>query len=170
MSMENASRICTQMLTQRGYENKVIIDENTIKMENGDKAIIVFFDTQPKLNKGSISKYMSIMKEENVTHSIIVYSESVTNMTSKSVEQSLEMKIELFCVDELQFNITKHRLQPKIVRNLTRDENIAFRKQFGIKLPVMRYTDALRRFYNFGIGDIIEMTDARDIVSYRVVK
>ena len=169
--MENANRICTEMLMQRGYDNKILINDDTFKMKKNDQEeIIVFTDNQTKLNKGSVSKYMSIMKEHNITHSIIIYSDTVTNMTSKSVEQSLEMKIELFSADELQFNITKHRLQPNKIRHLTSSENSHFRKKYGTKLPIMKYSDPLRRFYDFSFGDIIEMTDNRDIVSYRIVK
>lgn len=168
--MENAKQTCIQMLTQRGYEEILTNDENNITARKKNDNIIVFFDDQPKLNKGLISKYMSIMKDENISHSIIIYNDSVTNMTNKSVEQSLEMNIELFCVDELQFNITQHRLQPKKFRILSKEENNKFRKTFTSKIPIMKYLDPIRRFYNFNAGDIIEITDRRDIVSYRIVK
>ena len=95
----------------------------------------VFFYTQQKLNKGSISKNMSIMKDEDNNHSIIVYMDSITNMTSKSVDQSIEMKIELFCMNELQFNITKHRLQPAEFKVFTKQESRNFKIKFGQKLP-----------------------------------
>ena len=86
--MEKAKQITIEMLNQRGF-NKILKDEEIVKLQNPEtsETIVVFFDTQQKLNKGSVSKYMSMMKDEDTNHSVIVYMDSVTNMTSKSVDQ-----------------------------------------------------------------------------------
>ena len=159
------------MLNQRGY-NIISTEDETLKTRNpntGD-VLVVFFDDQPKLNKGSISKYMTIMKGEGTTHSIIVYTDSVTNMTSKSVEQSIEMQIELFGMNELQFNITKHRLQPKSFIPTSSEDQKSWNKNFSTNIPVMKRSDPISRFYNFKGGDVVQVTDKRDLVSYRVIR
>jgi DNA-directed RNA polymerase subunit H (RpoH/RPB5) len=169
--MEKAKQICTEMLTQRGY-NIISMEDERLKMLNKhtDEPIVVFFDDQPKLNKGSISKYMSVMKDEGTTHSIIIYKESVTNMTSKSVEQSIEMEIELFGMNELQFNITKHRLQPISFEVLGEEGRRKLPNNFANQIPTMKRTDPISRFYNFKGGDVVQVTDRRGMVSYRVIR
>jgi DNA-directed RNA polymerase subunit H (RpoH/RPB5) len=171
MTMEKAKQICTEMLTQCGY-NIISMEDEILKMLNKEtnEPIVVFFDNQPKLNKGSISKYMSVMKDEGTTHSIIIYTDSVTNMTSKSVEQSIEMEIELFGMNELQFNITKHRLQPISFEVLGVDDRSRLPHNFVNKIPVMKRTDPISRFYNFKGGNIIQVTDRRGLINYRVVR
>lgn len=170
MIMVTAKEICIQMMNQRGY---TIHDETEkfIKMKAIDgEVVMVFMDESPKLNKQMISNYISCMNTENCKHSVIVYSHSVTTMTSKSIEQSVDIEIELFSADELQFNITKHRLQPKSFEKLSKKENNYFRKRYGTKIPILKRSDKISRFFNFSPGDIIMVVDKRDIVSHRIVR
>jgi DNA-directed RNA polymerase subunit H (RpoH/RPB5) len=169
MSIDQAKIICKDMMGQRGY-NVVSENEECILVENKEESVLLFFDESPKLNKTSISNYISVMNDKNVKHSVIVYTESVTTMTSKSVEQTIDIDIELFSRNELQFNITKHRLQPISFEKLSKSESDTFKKNYGVQLPVMRKSDQISRFYNFSSGDLIKVTDKRGIVSHRIVK
>ena len=109
--MENAKTICMEMLQQREY--KLCNDAKPLKAEKGNgEFMVVYFHDAPKLNIKDMSKYMTMMNDEGVNHSIIVFMDCVTSMTSKSIDQSIDMKMELFSMDEMQINITKHRLQP----------------------------------------------------------
>ena len=63
------------------------------------------------------------MDDLQIFHAIIVYKESITAFTKKAIEQSLEMTFELFAIEDLQYNITKHVLQPKF-ECLTEEESI----------------------------------------------
>lgn len=169
--MDQARNVCIEMLESRGYAN-ITRDEGELiiaERDDGDR-IAVFFDENSKLTKMAISKYMSLMKQIGVTHSIVVYSDVVTNTTAKSVDNSIEMEIELFSKSELQFNITKHRLQPKSFQVLPHSEEIAFKKNFGVKFPVMRIGDPIARFYNYKKGNVIQILDKRDLVHYRIVR
>ena len=168
------------MLASRGYTNITREEEGLMIVATteggegvgagGGRRIAVFFDENSKLTKQAISKYMSVMKQIGVDHSIVVYSDVVTNTTSKSVDNSIDMEIELFSKSELQFNITKHRLQPKSFDALPKPEEIAFKKSFGVKFPVMRTSDPIARFYNYKRGNVIKILDKRDLIHYRIVR
>ena len=159
------------MLSSRGYTNIIRDEEDLLLVKNSAGVdVVVFFDDNTKLTKTSISKYMSLMKQMGVKHSIVVYTDVVTNTTSKSVDSSIDLEIELFSKSELQFNITKHHLQPKSFTVLPRDEEAAFKKEFGVKFPVMRTNDPIARFYNYKKGNIVEILDKRDLIHYRIVR
>ena len=66
------------------------------------------------------------------------------------------MEFELFSIDDLQYNITKHVLQPKFER-LSEKEAQDFKKSYGIKFPVLRKDDPISRFYNYKRGDVIRV-------------
>ena len=93
--MEHSKTICTEMLKQRGY--KLCNDAKKLKAEKSKgELMVVYFHDAPKLNIKDMSKYMTMMNDEGVNHSIIVFQDSVTSMTSKSIDQSIDMKMELF--------------------------------------------------------------------------
>jgi DNA-directed RNA polymerase subunit H (RpoH/RPB5) len=167
--MNKAREICKNIIDQRGYT--LVEDTHLLSATKQDGSLfVVFFDDISKLNKSGMSKYLTMMKDKDSTHSIIVYQDNVTSMTTKSIDQSIDMEIELFSVDELQFNITKHRLQPSSFRRLPNDDAIKFKKTYGVKFPIMKITDPIARFYNYKQGNVIEIINKDGLVNYRAVR
>ena len=166
--MSKAHTICLEMLQQRNYE--IIKDENDkiIALKPDKNQMIVFFSDSQKFNLKNIQIYISIMDEYEIFHAIIVYKENVTSFTKKTIDQSIEMKFELFAEEDLQYNITKHRFQP-IFEKLSNEEAIEFKKKFGSKFSIMKKDDAISKFYNYQKNDIIKVIRKNDI-NYRIVK
>jgi DNA-directed RNA polymerase subunit H (RpoH/RPB5) len=159
------------MLANRGYSTILENQPSHILVSNDkEDRIIVFVDDNVKLNKNTMTKCMTVMKGLGINHCIIIYTETVTTMTMKSIEDTFDFEFEIFSKDELQFDITKHVLQPKSFRALGSKENTRFRSEYGMKFPVMRKTDPVARYYNYRKGDIVEITDKRDLIYYRIVR
>jgi DNA-directed RNA polymerase subunit H (RpoH/RPB5) len=166
--MDNAREICKNIIEQRGYK---LVDSDLLTATKHDgSTFVVFFDDAPKLNKSGMSKFLTMMNDAGSTHSIIVYQENVTSMTTKSIDQSIDMEIELFSIDELQYNITKHRLQPKSFDKLPTVEAISFKKRYSNKFPIMKTSDPIARFYNYKQGDVIRITQRDGLINYRIVR
>ena len=170
--MERAHEICLEMLEQREYS--IIEDEpdRIIALKPDNKQMIVFFSDSPKFNVKNIQVYISVMNELEIFHSIIIYKDGVTSFTKKTIDQSLEMYFELFSVDDLQYNITKHVLQPKFER-LPEKEATDFKKQFGLKFGIMKSDDPISLFYDYKKGDVIRITrnsSKTPYITYRIVK
>jgi DNA-directed RNA polymerase I, II, and III subunit RPABC1 len=85
----------------------------------------------------------------------------------------MDIKIELFIQEELQYNITKHRLVPEHIR-LSPDEAKEFKEKFGLRHPAILLTDPISRFFAYKRGDVIKImrkTGRGDpFVTYRIVK
>jgi len=79
------------------------------------------------------------------------------------------MNIELFQADDLQFNITQHKLVPKHIR-MNKEEMKDFREKYGTNIPILLRTDAVSRFYDFAKGEIIKIIRRDGFVSYRIVR
>ena len=109
------------------------------------------------------------MNDLQIFHAIIVYKDGVTSFTKKAIEQSMEMKFELFAQEDLQYNITKHRFQPKFEK-LDLEEAIDLKKKYGINFPIIRKDDPIAKFYNYQKGDIIKILRNSNYTSYRIVK
>jgi DNA-directed RNA polymerase subunit H (RpoH/RPB5) len=167
MSHERASKTCLEMLQQRGYD---IIDlENIIALKPDGNQVIVFFNNTPNFDTKSVKEIISIMNEMSISHSIVIYKDKITSAAKSILEESDEMKVELFAEEDLQYNITKHRLQPTFEK-LDDDEAIEFKKKFGIKFNVLRVDRPISRFYNYKRGDVIRIRRSDGYINYRIVK
>ena len=167
MSKEKAKEICLEMLFQRGYT--IIDTEDIIAVKPNGKQVIVFFNEASSFDTKSMKEIFSIMSERGVDHSIVVYRDKVTPATKSTLEQTEDMKIELFAEEDLQINITKHRLQPKFEK-LEESDAYDFKKNFGIKFGILRLDRPISRFYDYQKGDVIRITRNDGYINYRIVK
>lgn len=168
--------IIVEMINQRGY--KVIEDsEDKIIGENkkGEK-ICIFTSIIGKFNVDRIKEYLSLLNKININHCIVIYNDCITTMASKLIINSIDIEIELFFEDELQYNITKHRLVPEHIR-LSNNKAKKFKETYGIKFPTLLINDPISRFFNYKSGDIIKIIRCKKIkedsnyyITYRIVK
>jgi DNA-directed RNA polymerase subunit H (RpoH/RPB5) len=167
--MEKSYIISLEMLEQRGYKVIEKEEDRIIALKQDQSKVVVFFSDSVKFNVKNIQMYITIMDELNIFHSIIVYKEGVTAFTKKAIEQSLEMTFELFAEEDLQYNITKHRLQPKF-ELLSQKDGEKFKKEFGVKFKVLRKDDPISKFYYYEKGDVIRIIHKNGYIDYRIVK
>jgi len=163
--------ICKEMLRQRGYD--IVLEDDTTcqdfiakKPDNNIAQVILMIGS--KVNMKSIIDLLSSMKTTNIFHAIIIYSDSVTSSTVKTIAKNNNFTIELFHLDELQFNITKHDLQPSF-RKVTEQESIQLKRTFDAhQFPRLNHDDAISKFFHLSKGDIIEVDDDV-LIRYRIV-
>jgi len=167
--MEKAIQTVTEMITQREYKITEKDSDKIIGVNSKGDRIIAFTNIISKFNNDRVKEYVSVLYKMGMNHCIAIYSDSITPMAKKFIKDSLDIKIELFCQDELQFNITKHRLVPPHIK-LTDEEGKQFKKKYGLKHPVILTSDPVARFYNFKRGDIIKIVRPGGYITYRIVK
>lgn len=170
--MKKAYEICLEMIEQRKYTILDRDDERILAQKTNNEPMCVFFATASKFNVESIQEYILMMKKMNLFHSIIVYKDNVTPVAKKIIDETKEFKIELFHVDELQFNITKHYLVPKHEMHCKKGTKncIKFKKMHSDNFPILLRNDPISRFYDYEKGDVIKITDSDGYVSFRIVK
>tara|TARA_Y100000389_G_scaffold6254_1_gene6014 strand:- start:684 stop:1256 length:573 start_codon:yes stop_codon:yes gene_type:complete len=183
IKMDKAIQTVTEMITQREYN---IIDEDNEKIitTNETKQSIVAYKTPvSKFNVDRFKEYISKLEklnEDNETrtynHIVLVYTDCITPTGKRMIVESIDIVFELFSVDELQFNITKHRLVP-LHQKLNEEESKSFKEKYGLKYQAILTSDPISRFYNYKRGDIIRILRIRKtndkneyIIAYRIVK
>lgn len=162
-----------EMLEQRGYTNIEVhseVDEVTAVKKDG-KIVCVFLSVISKLNVAEIQNKISDLQDRGINHGIIIYSNTPTPTVKNVVSRTsaLGIIIELFHTDDLQFNITKHRLVPQHIQ-LSKEEALEFKATYGMSIPVLLRSDPVCRFYDFAKGDIIKVIRKDGFVAYRIVK
>ena len=163
-----ATFILKKMLADRGYDVEELKEEFILRGEQLDKKMITFICKEHKLSIQGIKEFISIMNKENCNHCIIIYRDSVTSSAKKSLE-IMEYNIELFSLNELQLDITEHRLVSKHER-VTVEEKEYLEKTYKGRLPILLTTDPISRYYTFKRGEYIRITRKDDTVVYRFVK
>ena len=160
---------CLEMIQQRGFNVCENIEEYIIGEKSNGDAIAVFFDDSQKLDTDKVKLFIAKMKELGLKACIIVYKEAVTAPAKKVIDELQEYGIEIFKESSLRYNITKHRLVPKH-SVLSKSGITEFKKNHGIKIPVLMKTDPIVRFYNFQRGDIVRIDRNDATVTFRIVK
>jgi len=162
-----ANVILKKMLTDRGYILEPESNENfTLRGIKDKHKIISFICTENKLSIQGIKDCMSIMNKEDYNRCIIVYRDSATASAKKSLEN---MDIELFSLQELQLDITEHRLVP-LHEKVTKEEKDFLDTKFKGRLPVLLHTDPISRYYFFQRGEYVRITRKDGTIMYRIVK
>lgn len=168
MSKIMAIKVLKEMIQQRGF---IIASDDENKFtasKNNEETVVVFTNIVSKINIEKVKDFINILHKLNTSNCIIIYNENITSMALKLIENSSDVNIELFTLDELQLNITKHILVPFHER-VPENEAVEFKKTYGVKFPILLKSDPICRFYNFKRGDIIKI-HRDDFVAYRIVK
>jgi hypothetical protein len=145
--MTQAYKICCELLLARNYIILEKLEDKIIALKPDGQQIIVFFSDVNKFNVKNIQVYITLMNELNIFHAIIIYKNGVTAFTQKAIEQSIEMKFELFAEEDLQYNITTHRLQ-----------------------PIFEILNETQSVYDYQKGDLIKIIRKNGYITYRIVK
>lgn len=170
-SQQQAYSICLEMLEQRGYSIESQEPDQIIAIKPDGNQMIVFFLSSSKFTVDYIKNMVNTLQNElYINHAIVVYKDSVTYMTKKFIENIPSLKIELFPEINLQYNITKHVLQPLKYEKLDDKEAEVFKKKYGVKFPVQKQTGEIALFYGYEKGDVIRVTRRNGLVEHRIVK
>ena len=160
---------CKEMVLQRGYNIEQEDDEKIIGVLPTGLKIYIILKHISKFNIEKLAEYIVLIKSFDITHSIIIYSDTITPVTKKTILNMTDLEIELFNENELLFNITKHLLVPNHEKLSDYDQK-EFKKRFGLKFPILLTTDPVSRFYNFKKNDIVRITRKNNYVSYMIVR
>ena len=171
MSEKRAFQVCIEMLEQRRYKI-VEMDEvclRAVAVKPCGEKMIVLFNSTPKFDTKSLKDIISSVNVLHIVHVLIIYTEMITPPTKNILSQLTDIRFELFCITDLQYNITKHCLQPKF-EELSISESEQFIKKYGSKFGVLRLDRPIARFYDYKKNSIIRIIRPSGYVTYRIVK
>lgn len=186
----NSFRTVLQMLKDRGCKPKTTLSEQLTQEEWYNKfskfvtnpksnynCKLVYIDTDgnkggvfwPKSTKLGIDlvKYFTNLSINNQWSSFILIINNITPAAKKDLINNIKhvYNAEFFYIDNLQVNITRHKLQPKVFK-LSEGEKEIVQQQFNVpldKFPLMQEDDPVAQYYKFRKGDLIRTENYYDI-------
>lgn len=166
--MEQAQKICIEMLEQRGCTIQEVQETKIFGQDPDGSKLCVFF-IHNQFGTDSMKNILGLLNKLDTKHVLVLLQNSITNQAKTSIAELKHINFETFFVKELQVNITKHRLQPKSFEKLSKEEANIFTRKYGRKIPRMRSTDTIAKFYNYRSGDIIKVERLNDHITYRII-
>ena len=176
--MERARIVCKEMVSQRGY--KIISEkgDQMIAKKNSKKILIIFYEDE-KISINIVKECLILLKEMKINHIILVYKEKFTSCAKQAVklmgnieecDDLTKIIFEVFNINELQINITKHILVPKHELATEEEINELLKTTKSLdKIPKIYTEDPMCKFYNFKVEDILRITRRNGFVTYRIV-
>lgn len=138
--------------------------------ENGKLAVAEFIETASEIKTSPFQILIDDKHEEFECITIVCETGITTNI--KKIEQISKNKVELFKMNDLKINITKHVLQPHF-QKLKKEEGVLFKKKYTGFSTLLK-TDPVSKFLRFQPGDVIRIVprdnDTIDEISYKIVK
>lgn len=156
--MEKARQTILEMLKDRQFNVECINDDVTVI----DEKLIVYFCKENKLGISAAKRIEALLEEYRLNHIICIYNNSVTSHAKKEIDSGFGkqgINVELFLIDDLQFNITKHSLVPKhiLLNKKFKKELLKFYNITEIQLPLIHLSDPICQYYGAKRGDLFKI-------------
>ena len=138
-----------------------------------------------KYMKGELQKFLNsiVIEEDEITHVLLVFKEKINSNNEKNIKsliaqyndkQGTNVKVEMFDIRNLLFNITKHSYVPKHVL-MAKEEAQEILDKYSIKnktqMPIIYRTDPVAKYYDFKAGDMVRIhrasTAIGESITYR---
>jgi DNA-directed RNA polymerase subunit H (RpoH/RPB5) len=167
----NSYIIVNEMLNDRGFETKNVLDLvnfnkqiennfNDIYYKNKDECIYVFIFKENKIQKKNIIEYVDNIYKSNKVKKygilFLLFDKQVL-VYKKELSDKYDIDIEVFLINNLQINISKHEYQPEFFL-LNNDEKQELLEKYSKEnLPKIKFDDPINQYYNGKIDDIYKI-------------
>ena len=182
-ALKKSKKILIEMISDRGFcvdnidfSNVHSTNYNFDCIKENLHLYIIYISSNSKTIdlKNHIEKINNLQTDKEI-EIIFIFQEKPNSNMLKFLEKYNYCSY--FCVNNLQVNITKHRLVPKHelinseeIDNLMKKHNLVSKNQ----LPYIDRNDAVIKYYNFKPGNICKITRTNDVSSevifYRLIK
>ena len=151
---ENIVRFCDaedDSIELSNYDKLLLAyNKNNLKIvinDNQNKKTCVFF-YQTKIGINEVKKIIEIINEEKIEHIILIITDSLTTYAVKEMKNNKNnTELEIFYEHEMIYNVTKHILVPHHELLDEKSTKLILNK-FGRKIPLIKITDRITKYYN----------------------
>lgn len=158
--------VCKEMFQARGYILTHEDNDDSGHFIRGitskGNSVVVCILPDIKLNVDTLKSYYQLFLERELEYIILVYQQQITPSVRKLITE-IPLTIELFHINELQYNLLKHELVPRHICIGRERQNVK-------NLPILKKTDPVARFLAFKTGDIIQINRLDGTLYLRYVK
>lgn len=159
-------------LERRNYTFQHQLNEEIFLYQHNETGnpyfIILVF--QEKMGIEHLKSYIQHCENTIIKDIIIIYQNNITTNCLKVIEHLFQYSIELFSLDEFQYDITK--LYYYIPHEKVVDEKIIkeMKEKYKNNLPILLRNDPISRYFGFKRNDIIKVIRGENEICFRQVR
>jgi DNA-directed RNA polymerase subunit H (RpoH/RPB5) len=161
----------SQVLTRDATEEELPTLFMVTRVEKKKKvpAALIFLLKAEKLNIDGVKEMIRLLDTHRIKYGVLVYQNSITSSAKKTLDLIGQYKIELFSLQELQYNITQHRYYCRHEKITNLSELGPLQSQTS-KFPKILSTDPVVRFFAFQKNDVLRIHRHDGTIIYRLVR
>jgi len=159
--------VLKEMLFDRGFDEESLrpIDETAITHSYTSiflekNKTIILYDLNDKFKWSDVYKYLNDAHGNMEDIALIIFIITASNTTSNK-KIDIETSFQLFNIQDLQMNISKHFLQPKMTLITDQNEIDTIIKNYDLKfknqLPQMLSSDPMAKYYNAKPNNVMKI-------------
>ena len=163
MDLETFNEYREKLSEEKALNNRRCLSNIYSKNLSSDKILVFFTDNVNKKKQiplETIKIFMKEIAENNTQEAILIIN---TNLSSKSLEALRELTLvywQFFYDSDLTYNPVLHRDVPKheLLTESEKNDKIKELRTSVSKLPIIKFTDPIVRYYGWKRGDLIRIT------------
>lgn len=161
-----------KFMERRNYTFQNQMSDDVFLFQNNETGnpLFIILVFQEKMGIENLKNYIQLCENTTIRNLVIVYQNQITTNCSKIIENMFQFQIELFSLNEFQYDITElyyYIPHEKITSESKIKEIKEIYKNF---LPSMLKTDPISRYFGFKRNDIIKITRSPNEICYRVIR
>lgn len=178
MNFHKVQNTIFEMLADRGFtkfpkkiESQYLEEDTESVFENDDTKVLVLYHPQDSVGVAFVKMCYQKLEEQNIKNLIIVKWGKLTPTAKTTIDEMNDHNIQVFDVEEISNNVTKHVLVPKH-ELLTKDETMTLLKKYRsvkTQLPRILKSDPVIRYYGWNKGDIVRIIRKSGEITYRCI-
>lgn len=129
----------------------------------------VVIETVSKINLSYIKELILQCLTQGIQHCILIHNGTVTSNVKTVVRDCSKPRVELFSYSLFKFALMEHSLLPQSVRKIDPEETKSLKASDVPKLPKLVLGDALVRYFDFQVNDVIEIVRRDGFTAHRLV-
>lgn len=159
---------------QIGQDINATAEIKANQFQYSEKMVVYWQTIKPTLDADQMKKILQHSNNINADRIIIIVNQ--TSPQARKVEQEFKMTVEIFLIEDLQFNITNHHLVPHH-SVLDDDQKSELMSKYRIRenqLPKISPEDPVAKYFGVQLGQVMKITRSSETagryVTYRIVK
>lgn len=135
--------------------------------------VVLFFHYAEKMGIDTLRYIIQYSELKNIRHIIIILQNTWSTNCKKVLENLLHFDIEVFNLDEFQFDITKSYYYVPHEKITNSEEALSISQLYKNSIPLILKSDPIAKYFKFEKGDIIKVHRedfGQNVISYRIVR
>lgn len=159
-------------LERRNYTFQHQLNDDIFLYQHNETGnpIFIILVFQEKMGIEHLKSYIQHCENTIIKDIIIIYQNNITTNCLKVIEHLFQYNIELFSLNEFQYDITQLYYYVPHKKIIDKEFLKKIKEKYKNQLPILLRTDPISRYFGFKRNDIIQIDRSENEICFRQVR